>query len=134
VGGVALLLVTASVDYRLLEIAQHPFAVLTPLVLVLAAAGMVITLRLGQLPEGTTQPAALFPSSDLFPVLVGVVLILAVWIADRLWIAELDLVLYTGCAGRAGAGCGGDCAVCPAARRGRRSSGSRRSIEGRSPT
>ena len=91
--GTVLLLVTASVDYRLLEIIQHPFSVLTPIVLALASVGLVITWRVGQLPstEGISPGAVLL--SDIRPVVLGVVLVIAAYLADRLWISKLDLVL-----------------------------------------
>jgi rod shape determining protein RodA len=91
--GVAIVLVTASVDYGLLEIVQHPFAVLTPLVLALLSVGMVITRALvqGQGGDGTSSLGLSLP--DIAPALVGVVLIVAVYVADRLWIEKLDLIL-----------------------------------------
>ena len=93
VAGTVLLLVTASVDYRLLEIAQHPFAVLTPLVLGLASVGMIITWRVGQFPTAeATSPLAIL-LTDITPALLAAALVSAVFVADSLWISKLDLVL-----------------------------------------
>jgi rod shape determining protein RodA len=91
--GTAVLLVTASVDYRLLEIVQHPFPILTPIVLALVDIGMIFVWRTGQLPavEDTLSVPAMLP--ELGPVLAGVVLIAAVYVADQLWLEELDLTL-----------------------------------------
>jgi rod shape determining protein RodA len=93
IAGTALLLVTASVDYRLLELVQLPFPILTPLVLALGNVGLVISLQLGQMqPEEITLSLSLFEPS--FPVMiVGVILVVAVYVADRLWIEKLDLVV-----------------------------------------
>jgi rod shape determining protein RodA len=93
VAGTALLLVTASIDYRLLEIIQHPFSILTPVVLGLASVGLVITWRVGQLPSTEAISPEAILLSDISPVLLGVVLVVAVYLADRLWISKLDLVL-----------------------------------------
>jgi rod shape determining protein RodA len=91
--GTVLLLVTASVDYRLLELIQHPFPILTPLVLGLGNVGLVISLQLGQMqPDEITLSASLFEPS--FPVMiVGVILVVAAYAVDRFWIEKLDLVL-----------------------------------------
>jgi rod shape determining protein RodA len=91
--GTALLLVTASVDYRLLEIVQHPFTILTPLVLGLVTAGWIITWRMGQVdtPEVPFSTALLAP---YLPAMVaGVVLVVIVYLFDRVWIEKLDLLL-----------------------------------------
>jgi rod shape determining protein RodA len=91
--GVILLLVTASADYRLLEIVQHPFATLTPLVLGFGAAGLVVTWQaegMG-LAEDTLSAASFVP--DLPAILAGVALIVAVYLADHFWIEKLDLIL-----------------------------------------
>lgn len=93
IAGTVLLLVTASIDYRLLEIVQHPFAVLTPLVLGLASVGMVITWRVGQSPTAEGASPLTILLADITPVLLGLALVIAVGIADRLWISRLDLVL-----------------------------------------
>ena len=91
--GMLLLLVTASVDYRLLEIVQHPFSILTPLVLGLASVGMIITWRVGQMPPTVGASPFTILLTDIRPALLGVVLVIAVFIADKLWISKLDLVL-----------------------------------------
>ncbi len=91
--GTIILLITASVDYRLLEVIQHPFAILTPLVLGLGNLALVITWRVGQMQdlEGAFTTALLKP--DLPAMLVGSVLVAAVFVADRIWIEKLDLTM-----------------------------------------
>ncbi len=93
VAGTTLLLVTASVDYRLLEIVQHPFATLTPLVLGLVNAGWIITWRIGQvrMPEGILTTGLFTPY--LPAMLAGMTLVFIVFLVDRAWIEKLDLVL-----------------------------------------
>jgi rod shape determining protein RodA len=93
VAGTAILLVTASVDYRLLEIAQHPFAVLTLLVLGALSVGLVITWGIEQSPAAEGADLIGLVLAYKGPVLVGLALIVAVFIADRMWIEKLDLVL-----------------------------------------
>jgi len=93
IAGTALMLVTASVDYRLLEIAQHPFAGLTPLVLGLTSLGMIITWRVGRLPSAEVASPFAILLADIAPILVGVALVIAVFVADKFWISKLDLVL-----------------------------------------
>jgi rod shape determining protein RodA len=91
--GTALLLVTASVDYRLLDIVQHPFSLLAPTVLGLASVAVIIGWRAGQLPVGEPPPT---PDAYLvdFPVMVlGVALVAAVYLLDRAWIEEIELPL-----------------------------------------
>ena len=91
--GTALLLVTASVDYRLLDIIQHPFSLLTPLVLGLASVAVIIGWRAGQLPvgEGPATPDRYLV--DFPAMILGVALVAAVYLLDRAWIEELDLQL-----------------------------------------
>jgi rod shape determining protein RodA len=91
--GTIILLITASVDYHLLEIVQHPLAILTPFVLALGNVALAITWRVGQMQdfEGAFTAALLKP--DLPAMLVGVVLVAAVFLADRIWIEKLDLTL-----------------------------------------
>jgi len=93
IAGTVLLLTTASIDYRLLEIVQHPMAVLTPLVLSLASMGLIISWRSQQLglSEGELTTAHFVPELPVF--LLGIVLVIAVFVLDRTWIEELDLVL-----------------------------------------
>lgn len=93
VAGTVLLLVTATIDYRLLEIVQHPFAGLPPLVLGLGSVGLVITWRAQQLGpvEGSIPLAQLAP--DLPAMLTGIVVVIAVFVLDRLWVEKLDLLL-----------------------------------------
>jgi len=91
--GAALLLLTASVDYRLLEIAQHPFATLTPIVLGLAAVGSIVTWQLGQLPDAETIPSLQAFGPDIPAMVAAAGLVAVVFFADRLWIEQIDLIL-----------------------------------------
>jgi rod shape determining protein RodA len=93
VTGTALLLIVASVDYRLLEIVQHPFATLPPLVLGLGSVGLIIAWQADRvrLMDGALSPASFLP--DMPAVLVGIALVIVVFVADCLWIEKLDLIL-----------------------------------------
>ncbi|MBN1135888.1 MAG: rod shape-determining protein RodA [Anaerolineae bacterium] len=88
--GVVLLLLVASVDYRLLEILQHPFSFLTPLVLWLLNIAAVAAWQL----ERTDATA--FTASQLAPFLpplaIGLVLVLFVFAIDRVWLAQSEPV------------------------------------------
>jgi rod shape determining protein RodA len=88
--GTALLLITASVDYRLLDILQHPIRLLPPLLLGLAGVGLTITSRLQQIDPGT-QPTFGSFQADLPVMAVGFVLMGLVFVVDRTWIENLDL-------------------------------------------
>jgi rod shape determining protein RodA len=91
--GTAVLLVTASIDYRLLDIVQVPIAILTPLVLSLIGAGLIVTWRAGQLPalEGAVTPGLFVAQTPA--MLAGAVLVILVFAADRAWLEKLDLAL-----------------------------------------
>lgn len=91
--GTAVLLVTASLDYRLLEFVQHPFSSLTPIVLALTNLGAILTWRLGQLPEMEAFPPLQVFSPDLPSIGLGLLLVLVVYALDRSWIEKIDLVL-----------------------------------------
>ena len=88
------MLVTASVDYRLLDIVQHPISILTPLVLGLASVALIITWRAGQLPLGEGEPALGTFVADLpGHAGLGMALVGGVFVVDRVWIEKLDLPL-----------------------------------------
>jgi cell division protein FtsW (lipid II flippase) len=91
--GTLVLFVAASVDYRLLEIVQHPFSILTPFVLGLGAVGLVLIWRVAQLPEAEGAPEMALLASDLPAMLVGWALVIAVYALDKLWIQTIDLVM-----------------------------------------
>jgi rod shape determining protein RodA len=91
--GATLLLITASVDYRLLEIVQHPLSILTPLVLALGNIGLVIIWQTGQMPVAGVVPTAALFKPDLPVMVMGVALVSAVFLVDRAWIEKLDLAL-----------------------------------------
>ncbi len=91
--GTAVLLVTASVDYRLLDFVQHPFSILTPLVLGLMNLGVVITWQIGQF--GIPEPAS---TADFFrpylPAMASAVLLIwVVFLIDRSWLQDIDLFM-----------------------------------------
>ena len=92
--GIVVLLVTASIDYRLLDIPQYPILILAPLVVGLMNVGLVITWRMQQV--SVADGLRLAPTVQSFlpdlPVIVtGMVLIFVVFAADRAWLEELDL-------------------------------------------
>lgn len=92
--GLVVLLVTASVDYRLLDIPQYPIPTLTPLVVGLMNVGLVITWRMQQ--ASVADGLRLAPTVQSFlpdlPALVtGMVLAFVVFAIDRAWLEELDL-------------------------------------------
>lgn len=92
VAGTALLLVTASMDYRLLDILQHPIPFLPPLLLALASIGLTVTWRLQQIDGGTPPPLAAF-EADMPAMLIGILLVALVFVVDRVWIEGLDLAV-----------------------------------------
>ncbi|MGD8623905.1 MAG: FtsW/RodA/SpoVE family cell cycle protein [Anaerolineae bacterium] len=87
--GSALLLVTASVDYRLLDIFQHAIAPLTPLVLGLVNVALIITWRMEQ--TEVLAPSLNFFLSDVPAMAAGIVLVWLVFAIDRAWIEKSDL-------------------------------------------
>jgi len=91
VAGTIILLVTASIDYRLLHILQVPISVLTPIILGLMNIGLVVVWRMQEI-----DPAELTPTMELFlpdfpVILVGAVIVFAVYLLDRFWVRKLDL-------------------------------------------
>ncbi|MEJ2734257.1 MAG: rod shape-determining protein RodA [Anaerolineae bacterium] len=91
--GTAVLLVTASIDYRLLDIPQYPIRILTPLVVALMNVGLVIMLAIGS-PDWQAQqtaPTVEFFLPDLPAIVTGMVLVFIVFALDRAWLEELDL-------------------------------------------
>jgi rod shape determining protein RodA len=97
--GTLVLLVTASVDYRLLDLFQHPVRILTPVVLVAAEVALAITWRLGQMLDAsaTLETEVAFRITDLGPdlpaIFLGAALIAAVYFLDRKWVRSLSLPL-----------------------------------------
>jgi rod shape determining protein RodA len=89
--GTVVLLLTASVDYRLLDIMQQPIRFLSPLVLALVNVGLVIVWRLGQLEVVPAAPTVDLFLGDLPVMLAGIVLVIAVFAADRVWLENLNL-------------------------------------------
>jgi rod shape determining protein RodA len=89
--GVGLLLLIASIDYRLLEIVQHPFSILPPLVLGLGTVLIAIMWPLQQGMADSLTPDLV--RSVLPAAALGLVLVFAVYVADRLWISVSEPVL-----------------------------------------
>jgi len=87
--GIALLLLVASVDYRLLEILQHPVSFLTPFVLGLLNVAAVVAWQIKQAQAAALTASLLTPA--LVPLAIGLVLILFVFAVDRIWLAQSDL-------------------------------------------
>jgi rod shape determining protein RodA len=93
VAGTAVLLISASIDYRLLDIVQHPISFLTPVILGLMNIGLVITWQINQIntPESVLT-ADLF--SPYLPAMVSaLLLIFVVYLIDRSWLQQIDLIL-----------------------------------------
>jgi len=86
--GTGLLLLDSSVDYRLLEIVQHPWSFLTPVVLGLLHAVALAAWQIGQTKATALTAGLLAPV--LAPLGTGLALILAVFVADRVWLARPD--------------------------------------------
>lgn len=93
IAGTVILLIAASVDYHLLELVQHRFAVLTPIVLGSANVVLVITWRMGQMQGLDAAPTPDLFRPDLPAMIVGIGLTGAVFLIDRSWIETLDLIL-----------------------------------------
>jgi rod shape determining protein RodA len=91
--GTVILLIAASVDYHLLELVQHPFAILAPLLLAMANVLLIITWRVGQTPGLEDAPSLDLFMPDLPVMILGVGLTVAVFVTDRFWIETLDLML-----------------------------------------
>ena len=91
--GTAILLVVASVDYRLLDIIQHPFPALTPIVLSLMGVGLVMTWRVTQGSAAELVPTIQLFLPDLPAMVASVALVFIVFLLDRTWLEKLDLTL-----------------------------------------
>jgi rod shape determining protein RodA len=84
--GVVLMLLVASVDYRLLEIVQHPLSFLTPLVLGLLNVAALVAWQAGRTAAAALTADLLGPV--LTPLAIGLVLLLSVYAVDRVWLAH----------------------------------------------
>ena len=93
ISGVAILLVTAAVDYRLLEILQHPLPILTPLVGIAVYGVLLVSWGGTGLPGSESLRLTDTLLAQLRPLLAGTALILAIFAIDRLWLEDLDLGL-----------------------------------------
>ena len=91
--GTVVLLITASIDYRLLDMLQHPFSILTPLVLGFMNVGLVITWRMSQVNMADFVPTLGFFVPDVPAMIAGLLFVLVAFFLDRVWLEELDLFL-----------------------------------------
>lgn len=97
-GGTVLLLITASLDYRLLELVQHPFSLLAPLVLTFGSVGLTMAWRAQELQTLQIEPTAGQLLVDFPAMLLALVAIAAVYLLDRIWTEDLNLPLARGAA------------------------------------
>jgi rod shape determining protein RodA len=91
--GTAVLLVTASIDYRFLDIVQHPLSALTPLILGMLSVSLVITWRMQQSPTLEATPTFDFFVPDLPVMVSSVILVFIAYVVDRIWIRGMDLAM-----------------------------------------
>ena len=92
VAGTVILLATASIDYRLLHILQVPISILTPIILGLMNVGLVIVWRMQQVAAAELIPTVEHFLPDLPVMIVGAVIVFAVYLLDRTWVSKLDLL------------------------------------------
>lgn len=91
--GLGLFFLATAFDYRLLEIVQHPFPILAPLMLVSAQAALLVDWRAAQLREAEQALTFAGFRPDFPAVILGAVLVLAVFLADRAWLRRIDTAL-----------------------------------------
>ena len=91
IAGTVVLLVTAAIDYRLLHILQVPISVLTPIILIFMNMGLVIVWRAQQVNFEELSPTIDLFTPDLPVMIVGAVIVCAVFVLDLVWIQKLDL-------------------------------------------
>jgi rod shape determining protein RodA len=89
--GLALLLLVASVDYGILASVQHPFSILTPLTLAAVSLGLLVDWSTVPEPQAEQALSAAHFLPPLLPALLGLILVGAVFMADRLWLEKIDL-------------------------------------------
>jgi len=89
--GLAVLVIAASVDYRLLELIQHPLVFLPPLVLGAASAAVLVVWQAKSQPASDSLTAASVFVPQIAPILVGLALMALVFALDRAWIEKIDL-------------------------------------------
>ena len=94
--GLGLFLLAAALDYRLLDIVQHPIHLLAPVVLLAAQAALLVSWRSALLRETGGQLSAGLLRPDLPAMALGVILVAAVFLADRAWLRGIDLPLVRG--------------------------------------
>jgi rod shape determining protein RodA len=91
--GLALFFLAATFDYTLLALPQHPIAFLTPLVLLLAQAALLVNWRGTALKEAGRMLVGADLRPDVPPLLLGAFLLVAVFLVDRAWLRAVDLPL-----------------------------------------
>ncbi len=93
VAGTVVLLVTASIDYRLLHIVQMPLSILTPAILGFMSMGLVIVWRMQQIHAAELTPSLEMFTPDLPIMAAGVASVVTIFVLDRVWIRKMDLPL-----------------------------------------
>jgi len=91
IAGTVVLLVTAAIDYRLLHILQVPIPVLTPIILAFMNMGLVIVWRVQQVSVEELSPTIELFMPDLPVMIVGALMVCAVYVLDLVWLQKLDL-------------------------------------------
>jgi rod shape determining protein RodA len=92
VAGIVILLATASIDYRLLHILQVPISILTPIILGLMNMALVIVWRMQQVAATELIPTVEPFLPDLPVMIAGALVVFAVYLLDRAWVRNLDLL------------------------------------------
>jgi rod shape determining protein RodA len=74
-----------------LDIVQHPFSILTPLILGLLSISLVITWRMQQSPVFDSSPTFSFFVPDLPAMAASLILMFVAYLIDRIWIQGTSL-------------------------------------------
>lgn len=83
IAGTAVLLVVAAVNYHSLLILQHPIVQLPPLLLSLGSIGLIVSWRASLLRQQGIEPSLELFRADIPAMVVGAVLVVLVFLADR---------------------------------------------------
>ncbi len=89
--GTAVLLATASIDYRLLHILQVPLSILSPIILGFMNVGLVIVWRMQQVRAAELTPSMEMFTSDWPIAAAGAASVVVVYVLDRVWVRKMDL-------------------------------------------
>lgn len=91
--GLAVMLVAAVLDYRLLELVQHPFSVLVPIVLIAADVALTLSWRAGQVQDAGQSTAGALLAHDLPALGLTAALVLVAYLVDHFGIRRIDTPL-----------------------------------------